>query len=146
MSIEENKVLFRRIPEEVINTGRLERAADLFAADYVEHVPLPPDLPPGVAGFQQFFGMMRAAFPDLRYTVDDLVGEGDKVTGRITAHGTNRGDFMGIPATGKAASWNEIHVGRFAGGKLVEHWAVIDQLALLRQLGVVPAPAAVGAS
>ena len=140
MSTEENKVLFRRIPQEVINTGALERADQVIAPDYVEHLPLPPGTPPGLAGFRQFWTAFLAAFPDLRYTVEDLVAEGDRVAGRVTVTGTHRGAFMGLPATGKRATWTEIHIGRFAHGKLVEHWANLDQLGLLQQLGALPAP------
>ena len=140
MSTEQNRVNFRRIPEEIFNQGNLAVADELFAADYIEHVPLFPNWPSGLAGFKQFVTVLRAAFPDFHYTVEDAIAEGDKVVGRITAHGTHKGEFMGIPPTGKQATWTEIHIGRFAGGKLVEHWANLDQLGMLQQLGVVPTP------
>ncbi len=140
MSLEQNRTNFRRIPEEIFNKGNLALADELFAADYIEHVPLPPGWPSGVEGFKQFVTMLRAAFPDFHYTVEDGIAEGDKVVGRITAHGTHKGEFMGIPPTGKQATWTEIHIGRYAGGKLVEHWFNGDQLGMLQQLGVVPAP------
>jgi predicted ester cyclase len=145
MSSETNRALLRRVSEEIINTGRLDRAGEFFAADYVEHAPLPPGIPPGVAGFQQFFGALRAAFPDLRYTVDDVVAEGDTVAGRVTVRGTSLGDFLGVPPTGRELSWTEMHIARCAGGKIVEHWAVVDRAAILEQLGAIPAPARAGA-
>jgi predicted ester cyclase len=140
MSTEQNKINFRRIPEEIFNKGNLALADELFAANYTEHVPLAPGWPPGLAGFKQFVTVLRAAFPDFHLTVEDMIAEGDRVVGRVTARGTHRGEFMGIPATGKQATWTEIHIGRFAGGKLIEHWANLDQLGMLQQLGVIPMP------
>jgi predicted ester cyclase len=145
VSTEENKAAFRRIPEEVISTGNLELADTLIAADYVEHVPLPPGIPPGLAGFKAFFTALRAAFPDLHYTLEAVVAEGGLVAGHATVRGTHRGEFMGILPTGKRVVWTETHVGRFADGKLVEHWANLDQLGLLQQLGAIPAPGQPGA-
>ena len=84
--------------------------------------------------------MLRAAFPDLHYTVDDVVAEGDKVVQRVTGSGTMHGPLFGMPATGRSASWSEIHVSRFDGGKVVEHWSVTDQLGMLQQLGLTAAP------
>jgi steroid delta-isomerase-like uncharacterized protein len=144
VSIEENKALARRIPEEVFNQGNLAVADEVMAADYVEHVPVPPGIPVGLAGFKQFITALRAAFPDFHYTVEDEIAEGDRVVQRLTAQGTQRGDFMGVPATGKHATWTEIHVSRIAGGKLVEHWANLDQLGMLQQLGVIPMPGQAG--
>ncbi|MGH2381703.1 MAG: ester cyclase, partial [Candidatus Limnocylindria bacterium] len=63
-----------------------------------------------------------------------------KVVTRVSASGTMRGDFAGMPATNNHATWSEIHIGRVADGRLVEHWGVVDQLGMLAQLGVVPAP------
>ncbi|MBI3978014.1 MAG: ester cyclase [Chloroflexi bacterium] len=141
MSVEQNKAILRRIPEEVFNKGNLAIADEIFAADYVEHVPLPPGLPAGLEGLKQFVTIVRSAFPDFHYTIDDVIAEGDQVVFRLTARGTQQGEFMGIPPTGKQATWTEIHIGRAAGGKLVEHWANYDHLGMLQQLGVVPAPA-----
>ncbi len=82
--------------------------------------------------------MMRAAFPDFRYEVFQQTQDGDTHVGYVRASGTMTGDFMGMPASGKPASWEEIHIGRFAGGKMAEHWAVIDRLGMLTQLGFIP--------
>jgi steroid delta-isomerase-like uncharacterized protein len=136
---EQNKALVRRIPEELFNKGDLSVADQVFAQDYVEHVERPPGYPSGVPGIKQFVADFRAAFPDLQYTVEDVLGEGEKVVLRTTVRGTHRGPFLGIPATGKQATWSEIHIGRLANGKLAEHWAVRDQLSMLQQLGVIPA-------
>ena len=142
MSTEENKAVARRIVEEVVNKGDFALADELFASNFVERVPPPPGVmaPPGVEGFKMLFGAFRAAFPDLHYHVEDQIAEGDRVVTRATAHGTMKGEFAGMPATGKHATWTEIHIGRYAGGKLVEHWSNSDQLGMLQQLGLAPMP------
>jgi predicted ester cyclase len=140
MSAEENKRAMHRIPEELYNQGRLDVADEVVAPDYVEHFPLPPGFPTGSAGLKAFVTALREGFPDFHYTVEDEIVEGDRYVARVTARGTMRGAFMGMPATGKQATWTEIHIARVAGGKLVEHWACIDQLGMLQQLGVIPTP------
>ncbi len=138
MSTEENKAALRRIPEEVINTGNLDLADELFAPDYIEHVPIPPGMPTGVEGFKAYFAMLRAAFPDLHYTVEAVLAEGDMTACHIVARGTHQGEFMGIPAMGRQVTWTETHIGRYEGGKLVEHWGDSHNLGLTQQLGVAP--------
>jgi len=140
MSTEDNKTAMRRIPEEIYNQGRLDVADEVFTADYVEHFPLPPGFPTGIPGVKAFVAAVRDAFPDFHYTVEDEIAEGDKYVVRLTARGTMQVAFLGMPATGKQATWTELHVARVVGGKLVEHWTCIDQLGMLQQLGVMPAP------
>jgi predicted ester cyclase len=84
--------------------------------------------------------VLRQAFPDLEYTIEDQISEGDKVAQRLTARGTLKGEFMGMQPTGKTAVWQEMHWHRFdAGGLLVEHWDITDSLGMMLQLGVGPA-------
>jgi predicted ester cyclase len=137
---EQNKAAFRAIPEKVINTKNLAAADQYFGAEFVDHA-APPGSPAGIAGFKAFFGALTTAFPDLKYTVEDLVAEGEKVVARASVRGTMKGDFQGMKATGKTATWTEIHIGRFVNGKVVEHWATIDQLGMLQQLGLAATPA-----
>jgi predicted ester cyclase len=85
------------------------------------------------------------AFPDQRYTVEDLIAEGDKVVSCYTFRGTHQGEFLGVPATGKVATWTGILISRFAGGKDVEDWESFDALGLLQQLGAIPQMAQAGA-
>ena len=82
----------------------------------------------------------HAALPDFHYTIEDMIAEGDKVVVRLTAQGTQMGEFGGIPATGKHATWTEMPIGRIASGAIAEHWGEIDNLGMLQQLGVIPAP------
>ena len=139
MSPEEMKAKATQFVEEVINTGNLDRFTEFFTADYVEHVPPPtPDFPKGPEGFKAVFGGLRAAFPDFHYTIEYTIAEGDKVVQRITGHGTMKGSFMGLPATGKQAAWTETHISRIANGKFVEHWAYVDQVGMMQQLGLMP--------
>ncbi len=145
MSAEENKAAFRRIPEEIINTGNLDLADELLAPDYIEHVPLPPGLPSGVAGFKAFWTAFRTAFPDIQYTTETVLGEGDLVAGHFTVRGTHQGELMGVAGTGKQVTWTETHIARYENGKLVEHWGNSDDLGMMTQLGAIPAQQAPGA-
>jgi steroid delta-isomerase-like uncharacterized protein len=92
-----------------------------------------------LAGFKIFVSALRAAFPDFQYSVEDVIAEGDKVVVRLTARGTQKGEFAGMPASGKQATWSEIHIADLADGRIVEHWVVQDQLGMLQQLGFIPA-------
>ena len=138
MSAEQNKAAFRRIPEEVLNTGNLELTDELFASDYIEHTPVPPGWPSGLEGFKMFVTTLRSAFPDVHYTVETVFAEGEMAAGSITARGTHRGEYFGIAPTGREVTWTETHVGRYENGKLVEHWGNSDDLGLLQQIGAVP--------
>ena len=84
--------------------------------------------------------MLRGAFPDLHVKVEDQIAEGDRVVLRITSSGTMKGEFAGMPPSGKSATWAGVHIVRFATGKQVEHWGVNDQLSMLQQLGFAQAP------
>jgi len=139
MSAEENKAIARRIPLEAINNKQLALLEELADSAGVDHA-VPPGMPPTLEATKQLLSMLLTAFPDLRYTIEDEIAEGDKVVQRVQVSGTMKGDFMGMPATGKHATWSEMHIVRFAGGKIVEHWATIDQLGMLQQLGVIPMP------
>jgi steroid delta-isomerase-like uncharacterized protein len=139
MGTEENKAIANRLVEEVINKGNFAWAEEHFASDFVDHA-APPGVPPTIEGLKTFLTAFRAAFPDLRYTVDDVIAEGDRVVQLNTASGTMKGDFQGMPASGKRATWTEVHISRFANGKIVEHWGVVDQLGMLQQLGFAEAP------
>jgi predicted ester cyclase len=128
-----------RIPLEVINDGNFGLLDELLTPDFVQHYSQ-PGVPPTREGLKQSLMALRTAFPDIHYTVDDGFASGDDVVHRVSVTGTMKGDFMGIPATGKRATWNEIHVGRGVNGRLTEHWGLVDQLGMLVQLGIVPAP------
>jgi predicted ester cyclase len=128
-----------RIPLEVLNGGNLGLLDEILAPDFVDHFSQ-PGVPPTREGLKQSLTALKTAFPDLHYTIDDAILCGDQVIHRLSATGTMKGEFMGIPATGKRAAWTEIHIGRGVNGRLTEHWGLVDQLGMLVQLGIVPAP------
>ena len=139
MSAEQNKALNRRLVEEGFSKGDFAVLDELIAEDCLDHAGA-PGTAPGLAGVKQFFTMFHAAFPDLHYTIEDQVAEGDKVVTRTTWRGTHKGTFVGIPPTGKQVAVTGLDMTRWAGGKAVEHWANQDLLGLMQQLGVVPQP------
>lgn len=126
----------RRVFSEIISGGDLALADALIAPDYVDH----RGGPPGREGFKLGLMMIRAAFPDWSSAPEDMVVEGDKVAARWTVRGTHLGEFMGVPATGRSICMAEAGILRFQGGQLVELWRVADELALMRQLGLIPTP------
>ena len=124
---------------ELINAGDIDGFGELLADDFVEHEET-PGLAPTKEGVKQFFHMNRAAFPDLRMDAEDVVASGDKVVVRVRLTGTNQGAFMGMPATGKRVNVQLIDITRFGDDGLAhEHWGVMDALAMMQQLGAVPA-------
>ncbi len=132
---EENKALVRRTWEDLFNKGNLATADELISSGFTNHAA--PGSPPGPGSFKQLVMMYRSAFPDVQFSIDDLLADGDKVVIRNTFSGTHHGVFMGIPATGKRISQAQIHIVRVSNGQIAEHWAVRDDLSLMRQLGVV---------
>jgi steroid delta-isomerase-like uncharacterized protein len=138
MSTEDNKAVIRRGIEEVWNQKNLAIVDEIAAPDYVSHSPAMTTH--GLEQYKQLIMMYFAAFPDLHLTIEDEIAEGDKVVTRVTARGTHQGSFMGIPPTGKHAVVTGIVIDRFANGKTVEAWNNLDDLGLLQQLGVIPAP------
>ena len=141
MSEEANKALMRRMVEEILNSGNLEAADEIFAPDYVLHDPASPEEVRGPEGFKRFVGMFHAAFPDLHLTIEDQIAEGDsKMVTRYRVSGTHRGDLMGLPPSGKRVTFVGVGVTRTSDGKFVETWEHYDALGLMQQLGVVPLP------
>jgi steroid delta-isomerase-like uncharacterized protein len=133
----DNEAAMRHFLEQ-INAGDVNAAAELLADNFVEHE-VAPGFEPNKEGTRQFFGMMIAAFPDLRFDAQDILTSGDKVVARSVVTGTNKGEFMGTPATGKSINVEAIDIVRFGNdGLAVEHWGVWDTMAMMQQLGVVP--------
>jgi steroid delta-isomerase-like uncharacterized protein len=139
---EQNKAIDARITLEAFNQGRVEVIDEVISADFVDHSQLAPGMPSGREGVKALVKALRSAFPDFKVTIERQIAEGDLVVHHISATGTMKGDFAGMPASGKRASWEAIHISRFANGKAVEHWSVQDQLGMLQQLGFVPMPEA----
>ena len=143
MSIESNKALVRRFYEEVWNRGNVEIADKIFAENYARHDLRPGNALPGPAGQKKIAADFRAAFPDLRMTIDLIVAEGDMVAARWTTEGTNMGHWGDVPPTDKHARFSGVNIFRIAQGKVVELWNHRDDLGVMQQLG---APIYAGAS
>jgi steroid delta-isomerase-like uncharacterized protein len=124
---------------ELISAGDIDGFSENLADDFVEHE-VTPGLAPTKAGVQDFFRMQRAAFPDMRMVADDVIASGNKVVARVRYTGTNQGAFMGMPATGKRVDVQLMDMFLFGDdGRVHEHWGVMDALALMQQIGAVPA-------
>jgi steroid delta-isomerase-like uncharacterized protein len=123
---------------ELIRAGDLDGFFDHLADDFVEHE-TGPGLEPTKAGTKQLFDMMTAGFPDLRFDAEDVLESGDKVVARARVTGTNKGDFMGIAASGKSIDIQAIDILQFgADGLAHEHWGVMDNMSMMQQIGAVP--------
>ncbi len=142
MSAEEHKAIARRAYE-IFSSGPLEAIDEVIAPDLVDHNAQPGQAG-GIEGTRQLLGMLRAAFPDLRFTPEDLIAEGDRVVARVTLTGTHQGAFQGLPPTGKQVTISGIEIVRIANGKAVERWGQFDNLGMLQQLGAIPAPGHAG--
>jgi steroid delta-isomerase-like uncharacterized protein len=133
----DHKELARRWFSQVMSEGKTEVIDELCSQDFVDHNPL-PGTSPDLAGIKDFVAQIRAAFPDLQMTADDLIEEGDRLAVRSTMRGTHEGDFMGIPASGKKVEVSNFDFVRFENDQAAEHWGAIDTDALMEQLGVAP--------
>ena len=131
------KAVTTRFYDEVVNAGNLDLIDELVAEDVVDHEEI-PGMASGREGVKQFFGMAIEAFDGFRMDVEDLMAEGDKCTARVTMRGTHVGEFMGVPASGKEIEVPVIDIIRVNGGKMTEHWGVLDSMALMQQIGAVP--------
>jgi len=136
MSVEQNKAIARRITE-AFNKKNLSILPELFSPEFVWHRP-EGDLT--FKDFQTSNKELLNAFPDLKIILDDLIAEGDKFVGRWTLSATHKGEFMGIPGTGKKIKINAMTIRRVAGGKCIEGWDLLDNLNMMQQLGVMPKP------
>src|SRR5579859_8037878 len=137
-----NVAMYRRWFDEGCSQGNVDLADELYSPEYVSHS-LPPDLPPTRDGLKTFIRALRDGIPDLDCPVEDVVAEGDRVAGRFSLRGTHSGTLLGIPPTHRRVDVGVMVIGRFdETGKWVEDWNCWDQLGLMQQLGLVPAPTA----
>ena len=142
MSAKEIKALERHVLEEN-NKGKAAAMAvmdELYATDFVMHGSTESEDVHGLKDVKQSMSEYFNAFPDIHYTLDDIVVEGDKAVVRCTVTGTHKGEFMGIPPTNKKVTVWAMSIYRIAGGKFVESWEMMDTLGMMQQLGVVPTP------
>jgi steroid delta-isomerase-like uncharacterized protein len=138
MSLSENKALARRVLDEVWSRGRLELADDLLAPDFVGRPGGLGEPFTGPEAAKEFIGRLREGFPDITFSLDDMVAEGDLVATRWTATGTHEGEFMGVEPTERRTTIEGMTFFRFDDGTIVEGWTQPDALGLMRGIGAVP--------
>ena len=143
MTPEERKEFVRRAYEEVFNKGNLTAAAEYFGPDFVNQAG-PPDWPHGPESIRRTVEMLRSAFPDLRYTIEEVIVEGERIAARWIARGTHTGELAGpmghVHPTGKRVAFQGITMGRVVDWKAGESWVISDQLGMMRQIGVMTSP------
>jgi steroid delta-isomerase-like uncharacterized protein len=135
---EPNKAIVRRLIEELWNKGNLSLADELFAPNYEHHDASTLDFGRGPESEKKRATLYRAAFPDLRLTIEEIIAEGEIVMTRWSCRGTHKGDLSGIAPTGKQFNISGVTIARLANGKLAEGWVNWDALGLMQQLGIVP--------
>jgi steroid delta-isomerase-like uncharacterized protein len=137
---EKNKIIVGRAWEEFFIRGNLDKADEFFAPDYVNHDPAASEDRHGPEELRQFLSMYRNAFPDMQFTIEDVIAEGDEVVVRWTLRGTHQGELMGIPPTNNQVTVRGMSIERVSGDKIVETWDNYDAIGLMQQLGVIPEP------
>jgi steroid delta-isomerase-like uncharacterized protein len=136
---QDNRTIVRRFIEEAINQGQIDSAAQFAWEDVVEQVPFPGQ-GPGLEGLKDVLRGMRAGFPDLRFSVEEQIAEGDKVVTRFEWTGTHRGEFLGVAATGRSVKVWGVVIDRLQSGRIKETRIIMDTLGLMMQLGVFSPP------
>jgi steroid delta-isomerase-like uncharacterized protein len=135
-----NKATFSRF-HAATNSGDAEAISkmidDVVDPNVLFHAPVPSDLT-GAQALKQVWEVLLRAFPDIHVAVEDVIAEGDKVVSRNTVTGTHQGEYRGLAPTGKSITYNEIFIFRFAGGRIVEIWGVVDAYSQMQQLGLIP--------
>jgi steroid delta-isomerase-like uncharacterized protein len=139
MASQDNKAVVARFYDEVLNQRKVAVLDELAVEDYVEHDPFPGQ-GNGRADLKARAQLLQSAFDPLRFTVEDVIAEGDKVVVRWKNAGTHSGSFLGIPATNKTFSVAGIDVHLVRDGRIAEHWHVVDQLGQMQQMGLIPGP------
>jgi steroid delta-isomerase-like uncharacterized protein len=140
MSAEANKAAVLHWVESGWNQGNLDLADEMYAPSYMIHDPVAPDFPGGIEAFKAYVRTLRTGLPDIHFTVNEMVTEGERVVWRFTALATHLGELLGIPPTGKRATVTGIVISRFEDGLWAEDYVNWDTFGMLVQLGVIPAP------
>ncbi|HEX6384397.1 MAG TPA: ester cyclase [Anaerolineae bacterium] len=139
MTTDTNKATVRRYLETVVGEGHVDLVEEFMAEGIELHG---TGLAPGLTALEEWVAMLDAAFPDRQVTIDDVIAEGDRVVVRTSLSGTHQGEMQGIPATGKTVNQPSVSIFRLANGKIAEGWFATDNLSMMQQLGVIPAPQA----
>jgi steroid delta-isomerase-like uncharacterized protein len=139
MAIADNKNVIRKFIDLVLNEGSFEQLDELVLEDFVELDPLPGQSQ-GREGLRQVLQQMRGAFPDMHWVIEEMLGEGEKVCTRFTWTGTQRGPFLGVPATGRRVNVKGVVIDRLSSGKMADSRILMDSLGMMQQLGALPEP------
>jgi steroid delta-isomerase-like uncharacterized protein len=139
MLMQEARSVVRGFIEDVINQGNIDAADQYFWEDMVEQVPFPGQ-GPGIEGLKDVLRMMRSAFPDMHWTIEEQIAEGDRVMTRFEWTGTHQGNFLGVPATGRAVKTWGMVIDRLEEGRIKDTRILMDALGLMMQLGAVGSP------
>lgn len=135
-----NTATFMRLHESM-NTGNAEVISttidELVDPNLLFHAPVPMEAT-GAQVIKEVWSILLRAFPDIHVAIEDVIAQGDKVVFRNTVTGTHRGEYRGLPPTGRSVTYNEIFIVRFADGRIAEIWGVVDVFSQLQQLGVLP--------
>ena len=134
--IQQNQQLIRDYFNEVWNKGNLDILDELLSIDYLNHSSSIPDTPPGPVGLKPIVTTMRIAFPDLHYSIQDLIITETRIVARVKMTGTHTGDFFGIPPTNKKISVDQINIEYIKDGRISEHWRITDENTMMSQLGL----------
>ena len=132
-----NKDTIRRMFDEIINLGKIDVVDELFAEDFQT---VTPQGTFDRDGFKGYVMAWRTGFPDIHCDVDDLIEEGDRIAWSVRARGTHTGDFNGIPATGRSVDFLSLNIGEFRDGRAVKHTVLMNDVAMLTQLGLMEPP------
>ena len=133
MSIEENKQVVRRLVQ-IVNSGNLDQLNDILASDYVRHDPNPLLKDVGRKEYKEAFTKLREALPDAKWTLEEILADGDRVIGRWSFHGTHNGPFFNIPPSGKEVTYPILAIYRIEDGKIAEDWHIFHSIGLWEQL------------
>ncbi|GAB3790770.1 hypothetical protein GCM10028818_61290 [Spirosoma horti] len=137
MSIEDNKRIMNRFLE-FINSASENLAHELISPNAVFYVPGRPEPLRGPAGYLSLVGIMRSGFPDIQWSLEDMVSEGDSIAARFIMRGRHQGNFMGIPPTDKPIQVQAMSFYRLSNGQFIEEYGQPDMLGLLQQIGTAP--------
>jgi predicted ester cyclase len=137
LMVDENKTIARRVLEEVFPANDATALRELIDDSFVNHE-APPGTPPGLSSVTMFMNLLADAFSDQRWTIDQVIAEGDLVAIHCIHSGRHTGDFFGLSATGRQFAYKQMHMIKMRNGKGVEHWAVRDDAGLMRQLTSAP--------
>ena len=133
-----NDVEFMKKFVEFINSASEKLARELVSPEAIFHVPGRSEPMVGPAGYLAIVGMMRAGFPDIQWTVEELISEGDKIAARFTMRGTHRGQFMGVLPTEKAITVQALNIYHLKNGQIIKEYGAPDMIGLLAQIGALP--------